>query len=99
MIGLIAILLTSLIIALVSINMGVIGSFKNSDQSAEEKTNVANEINNLNTNLLIMKIQIQTISIFYIKEIEIRKQCGWILKKQSTCLIAAIVMIYGYLAF
>ena len=52
MIGLIAILLTAVIIALISINMGVIGKFQNSEQSIEDKTNVANEIDNLNTNLL-----------------------------------------------
>ena len=52
MIGLIAILLTVVIIALVSINMGAIGSFKNSGKSNEDKANVANEIENLNTNLL-----------------------------------------------
>lgn len=52
MIGLIAILLTAVIIALISINMGVIGNFQNSEQSIEDKTNVANEIDNLNTNLL-----------------------------------------------
>ena len=51
-IGLIAILLTAVIIALISINMGVIGKFQNSEQSIEDKTNVANEIDNLNTNLL-----------------------------------------------
>jgi len=51
-IGLIAILLTAVIIALISINMGVIGNFQNSEQSIEDKTNVANEIDNLNTNLL-----------------------------------------------
>ena len=32
--------------------MGVIGKFQNSEQSIEDKTNVANEIDNLNTNLL-----------------------------------------------
>ena len=52
MIGLIVILLTAVIISLISINMGVIGKFQNSEQSIEDKTNVANEIDNLNTNLL-----------------------------------------------
>ena len=37
MIGLIAILVTAVIIALVSINMGVIGSFTNSGKSNEDK--------------------------------------------------------------
>ena len=32
--------------------MGVIGKFQNSEQSIEDKTNVAKEIDNLNTNLL-----------------------------------------------
>ena len=52
MIGLIVILLTAVIISLISINMGVIGKFTNSEQSIEDKTNVANEIDNLNKNLL-----------------------------------------------
>ena len=52
MIGLIAILLTAVIIALVTINMGVIGSFTNSEKSNEDKAKVSNEIENLNTNLL-----------------------------------------------
>ena len=52
MIGLIAILLTAVIIGLVSINMGVIGTFKDSEQSIENKTDVATQIENLNSNLL-----------------------------------------------
>ena len=40
------------IIEMKSINMGVIGKFQNSEQSIKDKTNVANEIDNLNTNLL-----------------------------------------------
>ncbi|SVE49471.1 uncharacterized protein METZ01_LOCUS502325 [marine metagenome] len=52
MIGLIAILLTAVIIALISINMGVIGKLPNSEQSIADKTNVADAIDNLNTNLL-----------------------------------------------
>tara|TARA_B100001250_G_scaffold267658_1_gene230901 strand:+ start:683 stop:895 length:213 start_codon:yes stop_codon:yes gene_type:complete len=52
MIGLIAILLTAVIIGLVSINMGVIGSFKDSEQSIENKADVATQIENLNSNLL-----------------------------------------------
>jgi hypothetical protein len=52
MIGLIAILLTAVIIGLVSINMGVIGKFKDSEQSIEKKTDVATQIDNLNSNLL-----------------------------------------------
>ena len=51
MIGLIAILLTAVIIGLVSINMGVIGTFKDSEQSIENKTDVATQIENLNSNL------------------------------------------------
>ena len=61
MIGLIAILLTAVIIALISINMGVIGKFQNSEQSIEDKTNVANEIDNLNTNLLEIEKKSETI--------------------------------------
>ena len=41
MIGLIAILLTAVIIGLVSINMGVIGTFKDSEQSIEKVRQVA----------------------------------------------------------
>ncbi len=52
MIGLIAILLTAVIIGLVSINMGVIGTFKDSEQSIENKAEVATQIENLNSNLL-----------------------------------------------
>ena len=52
MIGLIAILLTAVIIGLVSINMGVIGTFKDSEQSIENKADVATQIENLNSNLL-----------------------------------------------
>ena len=52
MIGLIAILLTAVIIGLVSINMGVIGKFTNSEQSIEDKADVNNQIDNLNSNLL-----------------------------------------------
>ena len=52
MIGLIAILLTAVIIALVSINMGVIGSFTNSEKLNEDKANSSTEIENLNSNLL-----------------------------------------------
>ena len=52
MIGLIAILLTAVIIGLVSINMGVIGKFTNSEQSIENKADVATQIDNLNSNLL-----------------------------------------------
>ena len=52
MIGLIAILLTAVIIALVSINMGVIGSFTNSEKLNEDKAKSSSEIENLNTNLL-----------------------------------------------
>ena len=52
MIGLIAILLTAVIIGLVSINMGVIGKFKDSEQSIEKKADVATQIDNLNSNLL-----------------------------------------------
>tara|TARA_B100001996_G_scaffold302514_1_gene243155 strand:- start:17 stop:229 length:213 start_codon:yes stop_codon:yes gene_type:complete len=52
MIGLIAILLTAVIIGLVSINMGVIGKFKDSEQSIENKADVATQIDNLNSNLL-----------------------------------------------
>jgi len=52
MIGLIAILLTAVIIALVSINMGMIGSFTNSGKLNDDKAEVSNEIENLNTNLL-----------------------------------------------
>ena len=61
MIGLIAILLTAVIIGLISINMGVIGKFQNSEQSIEDKTNVANEIDNLNTNLLEIEKKSETI--------------------------------------
>ena len=52
MIGLIAILLTAVIITLVSINMGVIGSFTNSEKLNEDKANSSTEIENLNSNLL-----------------------------------------------
>ena len=52
MIGLIAILLTAVIIGLVSINMGVIGKFTNSEQSIEDKADVNTQIDNLNSNLL-----------------------------------------------
>jgi len=52
MIGLIAILLTTVIIGLVSINMGVIGKFTNSEQSIEDKADVNTQIDNLNSNLL-----------------------------------------------
>ena len=52
MIGLITILIVAVIIGLVSINMGVIGKFTNSEQSIEDKTKVSNEIDNLNKNLL-----------------------------------------------
>jgi len=52
MIGLIAILLTAVIIGLVSINMGVIGTFKDSEQSIENKAEVTTQIENLNSNLL-----------------------------------------------
>ena len=52
MIGLIAILLTVVIIGLVSINMGVIGKFTNSEQSIEDKADVNTQIDNLNSNLL-----------------------------------------------
>ena len=52
MIGLIAILLTAVIIALVSINMGVIGSFTNAEKLNEDKAKSSSEIENLNTNLL-----------------------------------------------
>ncbi len=52
MIGLIAILLTAVIIGLVSINMGVIGKFTNSEQSIEDKADVKTQIDNLNSNLL-----------------------------------------------
>ena len=52
MIGLIAILLTAVIIALISINMGVIGSFTNSEKLNEDKANSSTEIENLNSNLL-----------------------------------------------
>ena len=52
MIGLIAILLTTVIIVLVSINMGVIGKFTNSEQSIEDKADVNTQIDNLNSNLL-----------------------------------------------
>ena len=44
MIGLITILIVAVIIGLVSINMGVIGKFTNSEQSIEDKTKVSNEI-------------------------------------------------------
>ena len=52
MIGLIAILLTAVIIGLVSINMGVIGKFTNSEQSIEDKADINTQIDNLNSNLL-----------------------------------------------
>ena len=52
MIGLIAILLTAVIIALISINMGVIGSFTNSEKLNEDKANSSTEIEILNSNLL-----------------------------------------------
>ncbi len=52
MIGLIAILLTAVIIALVSINMGVIGNFTNSGKLNDSKAKSSTEIENLNTNLL-----------------------------------------------
>ena len=52
MIGLIAILLTAVIIGLVSINMGVIGTFKDSEQPIENKAEVTTQIENLNSNLL-----------------------------------------------
>ena len=52
MIGLIAILLTAVIVGLISINMGVIGTFKDSEQSIENKAEVATQIENLNSNLL-----------------------------------------------
>ncbi len=52
MIGLIAILLTAVIIGLVSINMGVIGKFTNSEQSIDDKADVNTQIDNLNSNLL-----------------------------------------------
>ncbi len=52
MIGLIAILLTAVIIGLVSINMGVIEKFTNSEQSIENKADVNTQIDNLNSNLL-----------------------------------------------
>ena len=52
MIGLIAILLTAVIIGLVSINMGVIGKFTSSEQSIEDKADVNTQIDNLNSNLL-----------------------------------------------
>ncbi|PPR50673.1 MAG: hypothetical protein CFH15_00207 [Alphaproteobacteria bacterium MarineAlpha5_Bin5] len=52
MIGLIAILITAVIIVLVSINMGVIGSFTNSEKLNDDKANSSTEIENLNKNLL-----------------------------------------------
>tara|TARA_B100001123_G_scaffold443016_1_gene587960 strand:- start:1284 stop:1496 length:213 start_codon:yes stop_codon:yes gene_type:complete len=51
MIGLIAILVTVVIIALISINMGVIGSFQNPEKSIQNDTNITEEIDNLKTNL------------------------------------------------
>ena len=52
MIGLIAILLTAVIIALVSINMGVIGSFTNSEKLNDDKDKSSTQIEKLNTTLL-----------------------------------------------
>ena len=52
MVGLIAILLTAVIIALVSINMGVIGSFTNSEKLNDDKAKSSTQIEKLNTNLL-----------------------------------------------
>ena len=51
MIGLIAILLTAVIIALVSINMGVIGSFTNSEKLNDDKAKSSTQIEKLNTEL------------------------------------------------
>ena len=52
MVGLIAILLTAVIIALVSINMGVIGSFTNSEKLNDDKDKSSTQIEKLNTTLL-----------------------------------------------
>ena len=52
MIGLIATLLVAVIIGLISINMGVIGKFTNSEQSIEDKAGINTQIDNLNSNLL-----------------------------------------------
>ena len=52
MIGLIAILLTAVIITLVSINMGVIGSFTNSEKLNDDKAKSSTQIEKLNKNLL-----------------------------------------------
>jgi len=52
MIGLIAFLLTAVIIALVSINMGVIGSFTNSEKLNDDKAKSSTQIEKLNKDLL-----------------------------------------------
>ena len=52
MIGLIAILLTAVIIALVSINMGVIGGFTNSEKLNDDKAKSSTQIEKLNKDLL-----------------------------------------------
>ena len=52
MVGLIAILLTAVIIALVSINMGVIGSFTNSEKLNDDKAKSSTQIEKLNKDLL-----------------------------------------------